>query len=74
MHVTARPSGQPCSDGCRFVGGVVVHDDVDVEVPGDLSVDLFEETKEFGGPVSLVDSPMTKPVATSSAANIEVMP
>jgi hypothetical protein len=54
MHVIARPPGQPCPDRCRFVGSVVIHDDVDVEIPGDLSVDLFEEVKEFGGTVPLV--------------------
>ena len=54
VHMIARSSGQPGPDRCRFMGSVVVHDGVDIEVPGDLSVDPFEEIKEFGGPVPLV--------------------
>jgi hypothetical protein len=49
------------------VGGIVIHDDVDIEPFGDVSVDLFEEVQELGGPV-------TNPEATSSAANSEVVP
>jgi hypothetical protein len=32
------------------VGGVVVHDDMDSEPFGDLSVDLFEELQELDRP------------------------
>jgi len=31
-----------------FCGGVVIHDDMDIEPFGDLSIDFFEEVQEFG--------------------------
>ena len=38
-----RPAGEPGLDlGC-FVSRIVVHDDMDFEPLGDLSIDLFEE-------------------------------
>ena len=37
-----------------FCGGVVIHDDMDIEPFGDLSIDFFEEVQEFGRPVTLV--------------------
>jgi hypothetical protein len=43
---------------------MVVHDDMDIEPFGNLSIDLFEE----------VYLPMTNPEATSSAATSEVVP
>jgi len=49
-----RPAGEPRPDLGGFVGGIVVHDDVDIERFGDLSVDLFEEVQELGRPVTLV--------------------
>ena len=48
MHVIVRPAGEPCFDLGRLVGGVVVHDDMDVEPVRDPSVDLFEEVQELG--------------------------
>jgi hypothetical protein len=38
----------------RFMGSVVVHDDVDVEPVGNAGVDLLEEVQELGWPVALV--------------------
>ena len=38
-----RPAGKPRLDLRRFVGGIVIHDDMDIEPFGDLSIDLFEE-------------------------------
>jgi hypothetical protein len=36
-----RPAGEPPFDlGC-FVGGVIVHDDMDIEAFRNLSIDLF---------------------------------
>src|SRR5262245_16373892 len=37
-----------------FVGGVVIHDDMDIEAFGNLGIDLFEELQELECPVSLV--------------------
>ena len=68
------PAGEPRFDlGC-LVGGVVIHDDMDIEAFGDLSVDLFEELQELDGPVALVAFADDEPEATSSAANSEVVP
>jgi len=49
-----RPAGEPCLDLGGFVGGIIVHDDMDFEPFGDLSIDLFEEVQELGRPVTLV--------------------
>ncbi len=49
-----RPAGEPRFDlGC-LVGGVIIHDDMDIETFGNLSVDLFEELQELDRPVTLV--------------------
>lgn len=74
VHGIVRPAGEPRLDLVRLVGGVVAHDDMDVEPFGDPSVDLFEEVQELGGamaPVALADE---KPDATSRAANSDVVP
>src|SRR5579863_583524 len=49
-----RSAGKPCLDLGGFVGGVVVHDDMDIKPFGNLSIDLFEEVQELGRPVTLV--------------------
>jgi hypothetical protein len=46
---------QPFGDRRGFVGDVVVADQVDVEVGGDLVVQLGQELLEFGGAVVAVD-------------------
>ena len=38
-----RPAGEPRLDLRGFVSGIVIHDDMDFEASGDLSIDLFEE-------------------------------
>ena len=48
------PPRQPRFDRRRFVGGVVVHDDVDIEPVRDIGIDLLEEVEELGCPVALV--------------------
>jgi len=49
-----RPAGKPRLDLGGFVGSVVVHDDMDIEPFGDLSIDLFEEVQELRRPMTLV--------------------
>ena len=49
-----RPAGEPRLNFWGFVGGIVIHDDMDIEPFGDLSIDLFEEVQELGRPVTLV--------------------
>ena len=38
-----RPASKRRLDLRRLVGGIVIHDDMDIEPFGDLSIDLFEE-------------------------------
>src|ERR1043166_5825070 len=54
MHMIVRPACQPCPDRRRFVGSVIVHDDMNVEVLGNLSVDLFDEVQKLSGTMPLV--------------------
>ena len=69
-----RPPGEPRLDLGGFVGGIVVHDDMDIEAFWDLSIDLFEEVQELGRPVTLVAFADDEAEATSSAAKSEVVP
>ena len=55
MHVETRMGPKPFGDRRRFVGGVVVANQVDVEVDGDLVVKLDQELLELGGAVTAVD-------------------
>ena len=48
----ARPLGEPVADQQRLVGGVVVHDQMDVEPLGHVGFDLVEELAELGGAVA----------------------
>ena len=48
------PAGKPRLDLRRLVGGIVIHDDMDIEPFRDLSIDLLEELQELGRPVALV--------------------
>ena len=54
MDVPARPFGEPFADQRRLVGGVIVHDEMDVETAWDGSLDLVEELAELGGAVAAV--------------------
>ena len=47
VDVEARPCRQPGPHLGVFVCGVVVHDDVDVELIGHVSVDMLEEAQEL---------------------------
>ena len=49
-----RSAGEPRLDLGGLVGGIVIHDDMDIDPFRDLSVDLFEEVQELGRPVTLV--------------------
>ena len=54
VDMPVRPSRQPGLDRRGLVGGVVVHDDVDVEACGNAAVDLLQEVEELPGPVAPV--------------------
>ena len=47
VEVVAGPVGQPTLDAGVLVGGVVVNDEVDVEVRRHVGVDVFEEAQEL---------------------------
>src|SRR5262252_7626183 len=49
-----RPAGEPRLDLGGLMGGMVIHDDMDIEPFRDSSIDLFEELQELGCPVTLV--------------------
>lgn len=56
----ARPFSQPFLDQRGFVGGVVVHDEMDVELARHSGLDLVQELAELGGTVpsvALADNP-----------------
>ena len=50
MHMIVRPPRQPVFDRRCFVGGVIVHDDVNIEAVRNLRVDLLEELQETRRP------------------------
>ena len=43
VHMIMRSAGEPRLDLGGFVGGIVIHDKMDIESFRDLSIDLFEE-------------------------------
>jgi len=47
---------EPCDDAGALVGAVVVADQVDLEVVGDVGVDLDQELLELDRPVPAVDA------------------
>src|SRR5258708_22712052 len=58
MHVPARPFGEPSADQRCLVGGVIVHDEMDVEAAWHCRLDLVQELAELSGtmaPVALAD-------------------
>ena len=47
VDMPTRMAGQPASNRRRLVGGVVVHDQMDVEVVGDLGFESAQELEEL---------------------------
>jgi len=54
VNMIMRPAREPRLDLGGFMGGIVIHDDMDIEPFGDLSIDFFEEVQELGRPMTLV--------------------
>ena len=54
MHEPVWTARQPCLDPLRFVGGVVVHDDVHVSPIGHPTVEFLETVEEFRRAVAFV--------------------
>lgn len=74
VYMVVGLAGEPCSDQRGFVGRVIVHDDVDVEIGRHLRVDLLEEVEKLCGAMPLVAFTDANPDAISRAANSEVVP
>ncbi len=68
VQLEPRVGGQPGPDGVGLLGGVVVADQVDVEVLGDFLVQLGEEAADCTERCRRCSDPITCPVATSRAA------
>ena len=49
-----RPAREPRLDLGGLVGGIVIHDDMDIEPVRYVGIDLFEEVQELGRAVTLV--------------------
>ena len=54
VQVEARPFGQPVPDQRCFVGGVVIHNQVDIQIGWDFGLDGVQELAELHRPVALV--------------------
>ena len=73
MEVIARPFGKPGFDRRRLVGGVIIHDEVDVEIGRHGCVDSIEETAELGCAMAPVAAAEHLASAISRAANSAVV-
>jgi len=75
MNVIPGPGGKPGPNLFRFMGAVVVHDEVNIQIFRNLPVNLFLKGQKLFSAVSpLRRRPITSPVATSRAANRVVVP
>jgi hypothetical protein len=74
VHVPAGPFREPVADELGPVRSVVVHDDVKVEVGGQLSSTSSRNLRNSLARGGGMHWPMTVPAFTSSAANSDVVP
>lgn len=74
VHAEPGMGQQPLLDRGRLVGGALVADQMDVEMVGDLLVQLGQELLELHRAVLAVERAMTSPVAAFRAANRVVTP
>lgn len=74
MEGETRMSIEPFADLRVLVDRIVIEDDVDGPVGGDLSLDPVEEADELRMPMLCMQRPMTLPSRTSKAANRVVVP
>ncbi len=51
VDMPSGPLGQPIADGLGFVGGIIVHDQMDIHVGRDVGFDLIQEFAELAGSV-----------------------
>ena len=57
MNMPSRPRAQPFSDRLGLVGGVIVHDEVDVEIGRDIAFDLAQEAQELASAMAGIAAP-----------------
>jgi len=69
-----RPASEPRLDLGGFVGGIVIHNDMDIESFGQLRIDLLEEVQELGCPVTLVAFADDEPRGDIECGKHEVVP
>ena len=73
-HIIVRLPRQLGFDHARFVSGVIVQDDMDIETLRNARVDLLQEVQELLSAMALVAHlPITEPEAISRAANSDVV-
>jgi hypothetical protein len=54
VNTPTRPRAEPFSDRWSFVGGVIVHDQANVEIGRDIAFDLAQETQELAPSVARI--------------------
>jgi hypothetical protein len=74
VKVKARMRSKPALHGLGLVGGVVVEDQVDVELGRDLLVDPLQELLELDRAVAGMQGAVTLPEVVSRAAKRLVVP
>jgi len=74
VHMPAEPFGEPVADQFGLMARRIVHDDVNVEIGGDMLFNGVEEAAEFLRPWRGMPLPMMVPAFTSRAAKSEVVP
>ena len=57
VNMPSRPRAQPFSDRLGLVGGVIVHDQVDVEIGRDIAFDLAQEAQELASAMAGIAAP-----------------
>src|ERR1700730_4011105 len=74
VQVKARMPLEPALYRGSLVGGIIVDDEMQIEIGRCPFVDGVEEAEEFAMPVGGMHSPMTVPSSMLSAANRVVVP
>lgn len=72
VDMIVEPAGEPRFDLDCLVGGVVVHNDMNIEHFRNLSIDLFQGFKNSTARRRLYHLPMAPPDETSGAEPLEV--
>ncbi len=74
VKMEAWMTNQPALDGWSLVSGVVVEDEVDIELRRDFPINEVQEPAELLGSVALMELTDDAALTRSRAANREVVP